>query len=106
MKLKWIRWAPVLVCGWLFILISAAILLPPTNAKMISAMAIPILALMLFWRLLSVLGLFFIFIEHGDVLGSSQTEHIHRMDEHRDNVCARRTGRYRLILSHRFVSGG
>jgi hypothetical protein len=61
MKLKWIRWAPVLVCGWLFILISAAILLPPTNAKMISAMAIPILALMLFWLLESVLGLFVYF---------------------------------------------
>jgi hypothetical protein len=61
LKLKRIRWGLVLVCGWLVILISAAILLPPTNTKIISVMAIPILALMLFWLLLSVVGLFVYF---------------------------------------------
>ena len=57
MELKRLRWGPVLACGWLVILISAAILLPPTNSKIISAMAIPILALMVLWIVLSVVGL-------------------------------------------------
>ena len=57
MRLKRIKWGPVLSCGWLVILISAAILLPPTHSEIISAMAIPMLALMLFWLLLSVVGL-------------------------------------------------
>jgi hypothetical protein len=61
MELRRIRWGPVLACGWLVILISAAILLPPSNSKIISALAIPILALMLFWLLLSVVGLFVYF---------------------------------------------
>jgi fatty-acid desaturase len=61
MKLKQIRWGLILVCGWLVILVSAAILMPPTNSKIVSVMAIPILALMLFWLLLSVVGIFVYF---------------------------------------------
>jgi hypothetical protein len=57
MKLKRIRWGPVLACGSLAILVSAAILLPPTNSKVISAMTLPIFALMLIWLLLSMVGL-------------------------------------------------
>lgn len=57
MRLKRIKWGPVLSCGWLVILISAAILLPPSDSKIVSATAVPILVLMLIWLLLSVIGL-------------------------------------------------
>lgn len=57
MRLKRIKWGPVLFCGWLVILISAAILLPPSDSKIVSATAVPILVLMLIWLLLPVIGL-------------------------------------------------
>lgn len=56
-RLKSIRCGPVLFCGWLVILISAAIVLPPIDSRMSSVGAIPILVLTLLWLLLSVIGL-------------------------------------------------
>jgi hypothetical protein len=55
MTLKQIKWGPVLFCGWLVILVSAAIVLPPTNSRVISAMAVPMLVLI--WLLMSVVAL-------------------------------------------------
>jgi hypothetical protein len=47
----------VLFCGWLVILVSAAIILPPAGSKVSSVGATPILVLMFLWLLLSVIAL-------------------------------------------------
>lgn len=51
MRLKRIRWAPVLFWGWLVILGLAAVILPRTESNTI---AFPVLVLLLLWFLLSV----------------------------------------------------
>jgi hypothetical protein len=56
-SLKSIKWGAVLFCGWLVILVSAAIILPPVDSKISSVAAIPISVLMLMWLLLSVVAL-------------------------------------------------
>jgi hypothetical protein len=61
MRLERMEWGPVLFCGWLVILVSAAMILPPTDSKILSAIALPILVLMLIWLLLSVVALSFYF---------------------------------------------
>lgn len=62
MKLKPIRWGPVLVCGRLVILIAAAeITFPPAESRIFSALAVPVLVLMLVWLLMSVVALGFYF---------------------------------------------
>lgn len=55
--LKPTRWGAVLFCGWVVILISAAVILPPIDSKMSSVAAIPILVLMFLWLLLSLVAL-------------------------------------------------
>jgi hypothetical protein len=56
MKPKGIKSGLVLFCGWVVILVSAAVILPRTVSK---AIALPIIVLTLLWFLLSVIALVF-----------------------------------------------
>ena len=58
MRARQIKWGPVIFCGWLVILGTAAVILPRTVSN---AVAYPVILLMAVWFLLSVLALFFYF---------------------------------------------
>jgi len=55
-KLKQIAWGPILVGGWVIVLLSAAIFLPRHVSNLV---AYPIIVLSAVWFLLSVVVLFF-----------------------------------------------
>lgn len=57
MKTKPVRWGFVVFCGWFLILITAAIILPPTTARKPSGNFVPILVLAGVWLLLTVIAL-------------------------------------------------
>jgi hypothetical protein len=58
MRFRQIKWGSVLVCGWLVILGTAAVILPRTVSN---AVAYLVILLMAVWFLLSVVALFFYF---------------------------------------------
>ena len=74
MKFPNTKWGLVLVCVWLAILITAAIALPTTNSRPLSAGTVTILALSVGWLLLTVVALVLYFYRASRRLGAAQNK--------------------------------
>ncbi len=101
MWLKQLKLGRVVFCGWLVILISAAVMLPRPVSNTI---AYPILVLMLMWFLLLVVAHFLFPPSVAAGFGRAKRLGIYRMDQHRDAVCGCSCRWGRVVLCDTFIT--